>query len=99
MPTPTTKPEETAESESAPKAPASAETSPVPTEVAPDSTIGSKGQGAFVMPIVHLSVPEVVVNIGFWGALAGAAAIGAIELPLAALIGAGVLVARHQHAR
>ena len=35
------------------------------------------------------------VDVGFWGALVGAAALGAIELPLAALIGAGVLVARH----
>jgi hypothetical protein len=47
------------------------------------------------MPIVHITVPEAAVNVGFWAALGGAVVLGAIELPLAALIGAGVLVARH----
>jgi len=50
---------------------------------------------AFVIPIVHITLPETAVNVGFWGALVGAAALGTIELPMAALIGAGVVVARH----
>ena len=59
------------------------------------SAASSNGHDAFVIPVVHVSVPEAMVNVGFWGALVGAAALGAVELPLAALIGAGVLVARH----
>jgi hypothetical protein len=55
----------------------------------------ANGHDAYVMPIVHLTVPETVVNAGFWAALVGAAALGAVDLPLATLIGAGVLVARH----
>ncbi len=92
MPTPTTSFGETA-------SPVSAETSPVSAETSPLPTAKSNGRDAFVIPIVHINVPEAVVNIGFWGALAGAAALGAVELPLAALIGAGVLVARHRHSR
>ncbi len=63
------------------------------------SPVSSKEHDPFVMPVVHITVPEAVVNVGFWGALVGATALGAIELPLAALIGAGVLVARHHHSR
>jgi hypothetical protein len=53
------------------------------------------GQNVYVMPIVHVTLPENAVNAGFWAVLVGAAALGAIDLPLAALIGAGVLIARH----
>jgi hypothetical protein len=54
------------------------------------------GDDTFVLPLVHVKVPEAAVNVGFWGALAGAVALGAVELPLAALIGAGVVVAKHR---
>jgi hypothetical protein len=54
------------------------------------------GDDAFVLPLVHVKVPEAAVTVGFWGALAGAVALGAVELPLAALIGAGVVVAKHR---
>ncbi len=60
-------------------------------------TVSSNERNPFVVPVVHVHVPESVVNVGFWGALAGAAALGAIDPPLAALIGVGVLVARHHH--
>ncbi len=50
----------------------------------------------YVLPIVHLHVPEPAVNVGFWGALVATAALGVVDLPLAALIGAGVVVARHR---
>jgi hypothetical protein len=69
--------------------------SPAKRARSPLSSVSSNGHDAFVIPMVHISVPEAVVNVGFWGALVGAAALGAVELPLAALIGAGVLVARH----
>jgi len=62
----------------------------------PLSAVNGNGRGTFVVPVLHVSVPESVVNAGFWGALVGAAALGAVELPLAALIGAGVVVARHR---
>ena len=67
-----------------------------PESPGPESK-ASNGKDSFVLPVVHLQVPEVAVNLGFWGALVAAAAVGAVELPLAALIGAGVLVARHHH--
>ncbi len=51
---------------------------------------------AYVVPVVHLSLPESAVNIGFWSVLVGSVAFGAVDPPLAALIGAGVLVARHR---
>ncbi len=51
---------------------------------------------AYVVPVLHLSLPESAVNIGFWSVLVGSVAFGGVDLPLAALIGAGVLVARHR---
>jgi hypothetical protein len=54
------------------------------------------GGAPFVVPVVHLTVPEKAVDVAFWAALSGAAAMGVVELPLAALIGTGVLVARHR---
>ena len=40
--------------------------------------------------------PAKVVDVGFWGGLTGAAVLGAIDPPLAILVGAGVVIARHQ---
>jgi hypothetical protein len=37
------------------------------------------------------------VNAGFWTAVVGAAVTGVVEAPLAALIGAGVIVSRHRN--
>jgi len=61
-------------------------------------SVASNGHDPYVVPVVHITVPEAAINAGFWAALIGAATLGAIDLPLAALIGAGVLVARHHHA-
>jgi hypothetical protein len=52
-----------------------------------------------VVPWVHVSLPESAVNTMFWASLAGAAIFGAVDPPLAALIGAGVVVSRHRGAR
>jgi len=60
-----------------------------------ETAAGSDGQNVYVTPIVHVTLPENAVNAGFWVVLVGAAALGAVDLPLAALIGAGVLIARH----
>jgi len=54
------------------------------------------GNSAYVVPVVHLSLPESAVNIGFWSVLVGSVVLGAVDLPLAALIGTGVLIARHR---
>ena len=51
---------------------------------------------SYVVPLVGMRVPGVVVNVGFWGGLAGAALLGAVDAPLAVLLGAGVLIARHR---
>jgi hypothetical protein len=50
----------------------------------------------YVVPIVGVHVPSVVVDVAFWGGLAGAVALGVVKPPVGALVGAGVLVARHQ---
>jgi hypothetical protein len=50
----------------------------------------------YVVPVVHARIPEPVVDLGFFGLLAGTVAFGAVDAPLAALIGAGVLLARHR---
>jgi hypothetical protein len=36
-----------------------------------------------------------LVNAGFWGGLAGAVVLGVVDPPLAVLVGAAVVVARH----
>jgi hypothetical protein len=61
-----------------------------------DARTAPTGQ-AYIVPMVHMSLPESAVNIGFWSILVGSVAFGAVDLPLAALIGAGVLIARHHH--
>lgn len=54
------------------------------------------GDGSYVIPVLHAHVPSRTVEWGFWGVLAGAALFGAIDPPLALLVGAGVVVARHR---
>jgi len=81
------------DSGSSPEAPAPA-TSSI-TSLTPNQEATSPG---YVTPVFHIHLPERVVNVGFWAALAGSAALGVVDLPLAALIGGAVYVARH-HAR
>ena len=52
--------------------------------------------GGFVVPLVHLRLSEPVVNVGFYGGLAAAVALGAVDLPLGVLVGVAVAVARHR---
>jgi hypothetical protein len=67
-------------------------------------TARTKEQGAagmpssddYVVPLVHVRVSSAVVEAGFWGGLAGAMALGVLDPPLGVLVGAGVVVARHQ---
>lgn len=47
------------------------------------------------MPLLHVSLPEPAVDVGFVGVLAASVALGVVDLPLAALIGTGVLIAKH----
>ena len=56
----------------------------------------SRDNGRYVLPLIHTSVPASVVNVGFWGALVGSVALGAVDPPLGLLVGAGVIVARHR---
>jgi hypothetical protein len=57
--------------------------------------IGSDTDG-YRIPVVGASVPARMVETGFWGGLLGAAVLGAIDPPLALLVGAGVAIARHR---
>lgn len=61
----------------------------------PTAKAGAVPEG-YVVPLLHTRLPERVVDFGFWGGLLGAVALGAVDLPLAALVGIGVLVARHR---
>jgi hypothetical protein len=55
--------------------------------------------GGYIVPLVHTRIPEPLVQLGFWGGLAGTVAFGVIDAPLAALVGVGVIVARHRRDR
>jgi hypothetical protein len=66
-----------------------------PFQPSPSASVEASRDG-YVVPILHTQVSERVVNLGFWGALGASAAFGVVDLPLAVLIGAGVLVARHR---
>jgi hypothetical protein len=50
----------------------------------------------YEVPLVHLRVPQQVGNTAFWLGVAGVVAAGAVELPVAALVAAGVVVMRHR---
>jgi hypothetical protein len=52
--------------------------------------------GDFVVPVVHLHVSEPTMKLGFYGGLAAAVALGAVDLPVGVLIGLGVAIARHR---
>lgn len=56
----------------------------------------ANGRSDYVVPLVHARIPGRVVDVGFWGALAATAAAGVVDPPLAALVGAGVIVARRR---
>ena len=68
-----------------------------PHNASEDAT--GKGHDVYVMPIVHVTLPETAVDAGFWAVLVGTTVLGAVDLPLAALIGVGVLIAKHQRSR
>lgn len=51
---------------------------------------------SYRVPLVGAAVPARLVETGFWGGLVGAAMLGAIDPPLALLVGTGVAVARHR---
>jgi hypothetical protein len=63
-------------------------------------TSADNGQppGDYVVPVIHIHLPESVVRIGFYSGLAAAVAAGAVDLPLALLVGVGVVIARHRRA-
>ena len=57
-----------------------------------------RGSSDFVVPVIHVHLPESVVKLGFYGGLTAAIATGAIDLPLALLAGVGVAIVRHRRA-
>ncbi len=52
----------------------------------------------FVIPIVHIHLPEPALKLGLYGGLGAAVALSAVDWPLAVIVGAGVAIARHQRA-
>jgi len=53
-------------------------------------------RGDYVVPVIHIHLPESAVRVAFYGGLAAAVVGGAVELPLALLVGVGVVIARHR---
>jgi hypothetical protein len=60
------------------------------------TTSGPSESRDYVVPVVKVHVPGALVNAGFWGGLAGAVVLGVVDPPLGVLVGAAVVVARHQ---
>ncbi len=58
----------------------------------PDSSM----KEGYDLPVIGVTLPPRLVEVGFYGALLGSAALGVIDAPLAMLIGAGVVIARHR---
>ena len=52
----------------------------------------------YVVPVVHVHLPEPVVKAGFYGGVAAAVAVGALDWPLVLLTGVGVAIIRHRRA-
>jgi hypothetical protein len=52
----------------------------------------------YVVPVVHVHLPEPVVKAGFYGGMAAAVATGALDWPLVLLTGVGVAIVRHRRA-
>jgi hypothetical protein len=59
---------------------------------------GSEGstRSDYQMPWLPVRVPERMGNVAFWLGMTGAVVAGAVELPVAALVAAGVVVVRHR---
>ena len=72
-------------------------TRPVRTnrETAVDS---GRSPSDYVVPVVHVHLPEPVVKAGFYGGVAAAVAVGALDWPLVLLTGVGVAIVRHRRA-
>ena len=52
----------------------------------------------YVVPVVHVHLPEPVVKAGFYGGMAAAVATGAVDWPLVLLAGVGMAIVRHRRA-
>ena len=57
---------------------------------------GPISDGGFVVLLVHLRLSEPAVNVCFYGGLAAAVALGAVDLPVGVLVGVGVAIARRR---
>jgi hypothetical protein len=65
--------------------------------MAPEET--TKRRSDYDLPLLHVRVPERVGNTAFWLGLVGTVAVGAVEAPVAVLVGAGVAIVRHRAGR
>ncbi|MEZ5143931.1 MAG: hypothetical protein R2726_15630 [Acidimicrobiales bacterium] len=89
------RPSATRSSAKAARATAAEESTPAPAAEPGVGTVAS-ADDAYELPIIHAKVPAGLVEVTFWSALGGAALVGMLSPPAAMMIGAGVLVARHQ---
>ena len=58
-------------------------------------TVDDRRADTFELPITHTRLSAGVVNATFWGGLAATVLVGAIDPPVAIVVGAGILIARH----
>jgi hypothetical protein len=65
------------------------------TEPAQRGSSRSGGSPDYQLPVVGVRVPKRVGDAAFWIGAAGAVVGGLVELPVAALVVAGVAVSRH----
>ena len=49
----------------------------------------------YVVPLVHVRLQERFVDWAFWGVLGATVVAGAVDLPVAAAVAGGVVIARH----
>jgi hypothetical protein len=52
--------------------------------------------GELVVPLVHVHLPEPTVTRAFFGGLAAAVVLGAVDLPVGVLVGLGMAIARRR---
>ena len=53
----------------------------------------------YVVPLVHAHVAEHFVDAAFWASLGAAALVGALDLPVAGILAAGLFIVRRRHQR
>jgi len=72
--------------------------SPGPVEPRePEPASDASASTDYVVPLVHARVPEQIVDAAFWTSLGATVVVGALDLPAAGILAAGLFVVRYRH--